>query len=58
VASGFSKMVLTKVATEGWDDLATLVSRSANVMGPTALQGGRRKTRPCRRDEARVGILR
>jgi len=28
VASGWSKMVLTKVATQGWDDLATLVSRS------------------------------
>jgi hypothetical protein len=28
VASGWSKMVLTKMATQGWDDLATLVSRS------------------------------
>ncbi len=28
VASGWSKMVRTKVATQGWEDLATLVSRS------------------------------
>jgi hypothetical protein len=28
VASGWSKMVRTTVATQGWEDLATLVSSS------------------------------